>query len=68
MRDELSKKDIYIKGLLRNVDSLTQERDDLLNKMSELIRQNGVYLEKENQREKEVTIFFCEKYLLKQFT
>jgi len=56
LHDEIKKKDVYIKGLLRTVDSLTQERDDLLHKMSELIKQNGFYLEKETQRQKEVFI------------
>ncbi len=43
---------------MRNVDNLTQERDDLLHKMSELIKQNGFYLEKETQRQKEVLRIF----------
>ncbi len=43
---------------MRNVDNLTQERDDLLHKMSELIKQNGFYLEKETQRQKEVFTIF----------
>ena len=55
MENELQKKDVYIESLLKNIDSLTEDRDSLFNRMSDFMKQNHALIERENNRKKEVS-------------